>query len=123
MGTSLRTACAATCGGLLVAAGAFNAGAWAQAYLSLECTTSDLCSVDVTTDPGTATPLKYQWVVVPHSPLNVRFNRNCDNRSACAFWCYPAEGVVTVTVTVKDANSVVLGTASQDTRCTYQPIA
>ena len=123
MRTSVRIACAAACSGALVTAGAFNAGAWAQASISLDCATSDICSVDVITDPGTATPLKYQWAVVPHSPLDVRFNRNCDNRTTCAFWCYRTEGGVTVTVTVKDANSVVLGTASQDVGCTQQPQA
>jgi hypothetical protein len=123
MSTSLRLACAAASSGLLVAAGAFSAGAWAQASISLDCDTSDICGVDVITDPGTATPLKYQWAVVPHGPLDVRFNRRCDNRTSCAFWCYRTEGSVTVTVTVKDANSVLLGTASQDVLCTQQPEA
>ncbi|MBV9822555.1 MAG: hypothetical protein JO144_09980 [Actinobacteria bacterium] len=124
MGTfSLRMTAAAACGGLLVAAGALNAGAWAQTYISLDCATSDICGVDVTTDPGTATPLMYRWAIVPHGPLDVRLNRNCDNRTSCAFWCYRTEGSVTVTVTVKDANSVVLGTASQDVLCTQQPEA
>jgi hypothetical protein len=117
MKNSWRTACVALGTGMLLAVGAFDAGAQASVYL--ECSTSDICGVDITTDPGTPTPLSIQWTFqIPYGADPIF--KNCTNKTGCSFYCPRHPGTLTTTVTVKDANGATLGTDSQSVRCTLE---
>ncbi|MGN6152713.1 MAG: hypothetical protein ACTHOH_12020, partial [Lysobacteraceae bacterium] len=95
-----------------------NAAAQA-ASVTLDCSLStNHCYADAYA-PTSPAPLKVWWSFDTDG-TDAIFPQDCTNRESCRFWCPRYPGTISASVQVRDANNLLLGSATATAVCTQQ---
>jgi hypothetical protein len=89
------------------------------ASVTLDCSLStNHCYADAYA-PSSPAPLKFWWSFDTNG-TDAIFPQDCTNRESCRFWCPRYPGTISASVQVRDANNVLLGSATTTAVCTQQ---
>lgn len=89
------------------------------AAVTLDCSLStNFCYADAYA-PSSPAPLKFWWSFNTNGTDAV-FPQDCTHHESCRFWCPRYPGTISASVQVRDANNVLLGSATTTAVCTQQ---
>lgn len=115
----LSTAAAVKLSALLLAFAAPGV-AMAQTYVYADCSLQSNACFGEGDSPGAAAPLTLAWSF-DHTGHDAIFE-DCHNQTSCRFYCPRYPGTFPATLTLYDANFVVLGSSTTTATCTPQDI-